>query len=89
MKQHYKIQVQGDYQKLERKLQKYLLRKTEAKTTIDEKEFITLRNGSTMILGKNNDSLEILVATTERYLQRAIDTLSKYVKPEQIGYQVA
>jgi hypothetical protein len=88
MKQHYKIQVNGDYQRLERKLQKYLSRKSEARTRVEEKEFITLRNGSTMILGKENDSLEILVATTEGYLQKAVNTLLKYVKPEQIGYQL-
>ena len=88
MKKHYKIEIYGNYQRLEVKLDKYLARKTEVKTTLDCGELISLKNGSTMILNKRKNSLEILVATTEDYLQRAVNSLSKYVTPEQINFQL-
>ena len=88
MKQHYIIQIQGDYQRLERKLDKYLERKTEARTELGIGDLITLKNGSTMILNKKEDHLEIIVATTDEYLQRAMNTLSKCVMPEQIEYRL-
>jgi hypothetical protein len=88
MKNHYKIQIEGDYSLAAKKLQKYLGRKTQVNTEIeDSKNLITLTNGSTMIISKGPKSLEILVSTTEKYFDNAINAFSKYLGPEQLSYE--
>ena len=88
-KRHYKVEIQGDYSIVTKKLEKYLGRKTEANTEIGpSSNLITLTNGSTMILSEGKDGLEILVSTTERYFDNAIKALSRNLDPEQLSYKV-
>ena len=87
-KRHYKVEIQGDYSIVTKKLEKYLGRKTEANTEIGpSSNLITLTNGSTMIISQGVESLEILVSTTEKYFDNAINAFSKYLGPEQLSYE--
>jgi hypothetical protein len=83
----YKIIVEGEHPLLERKLEKYLTRKTANERTESGVQKVTLTNGSNVQITRKEGILEMLLSSTDTYFNRAVKSISRYVPAENLSFQ--